>query len=290
MSTIDVIHHTGILTRDLDGLVDRYTALGFTLSPRSRHLLSAGPGAPLVESSTANQCALFGNSYLELLGIVSETAPDPWHARAMADQYEGLRILNLGTDDAYGAQRRLTDAGLAASGVLELERGVDTADGIRTLRARAVHIDPRTTPEALLGIAQHLTREYVLQPRYLTHPNGARDITAVLIVVADAEFDAVVDRYRRIVEVRPQHLDHRTVLELPAARLEFVRATAAADLLPGEPAPAASYLAALTITVDDTDRARAVIDAATVPTRDTPTGFAVSSRDALGPTLFFAAP
>ncbi|PXX57368.1 glyoxalase-like protein [Nocardia tenerifensis] len=287
MTTIDAIHHTGILTRDLDGIAARYTDFGFTLSPRSRHQLSAGPGEPLVESSTANQCALFGGSYIELLGVVSETAPDPWHARAMADQYEGLRILNLETDDADAAQRRLTEAGLPASGVLELERDVDTEEGVRTMRARTVHIDPRTTREALLGVSQHMTREYVHQPRYLTHRNGARGITAVLIVAADDEFDAIVDRYRRIVEVNPERVNPRTVLKLPTAQLEFLRASEVEEFLPGEPAPAPSYLAAMTIAVDDITAARGIVDGAGVETVDTAHGFFVSARDAYGSGLFF---
>ncbi|MEV6323997.1 VOC family protein [Nocardia sp. NPDC051787] len=81
--TIDAIHHTGILTLDLDDLERRYLDLGFTLSPRSRHLLSVRPGEAPVQGCTANRCALFGGSSIELLGIVDESAPDPWHTEAM---------------------------------------------------------------------------------------------------------------------------------------------------------------------------------------------------------------
>ncbi|MFC6938102.1 VOC family protein [Actinomadura yumaensis] len=147
-SDIRGFHHTGILTRDLDGLERTFTSFGFTLSPRSRHLLNERPGQPPVLGCTANRCALFGGAYIELLGIVDESAPDPWNTKAMADQYEGFRILNLDTDDAEATDRRLTAAGLRTSGVLDLEREVDTEDGPRTMRARAAHLDPRSTPEA----------------------------------------------------------------------------------------------------------------------------------------------
>lgn len=53
--TINGFHHTGVVTRDLDGLAARYTALGFTVSPRSRHLLGVAPGEPPVAGCTANQ-------------------------------------------------------------------------------------------------------------------------------------------------------------------------------------------------------------------------------------------
>ncbi|WP_280303436.1 VOC family protein [Nocardia neocaledoniensis] len=287
MTHIDGIHHVGILGRDLDGMERRYRALGFTLTPRSRHLLAAGPGQRPVEGCTANLCAVFDAGYLELLGIVDESAPDPWHTKAMADEYEGLRLLNLETTDAAKAERRLTEAGLRTSGVLDLERPVDTADGPRTLRARAVHVDPRATPETYLGIAQHLTREHVHQPRYLHHPNGARALDAVLFVVADAAFGDVLDRYRRVLDRTPEREGPLTLFRTGPARLEFVRASDAATILPGEPAPAASYPAALTIRVDDVAAARDLVENAAIPTLTTTDGFSVSAAEAYGATLFF---
>lgn len=284
---IDAIHHTGILTRDLDGLERRYLDLGFTLSPRSRHLLSAHPGEAPVQGCTANRCVLFGGSYIELLGIVDESAPDPWHTKAMADQYEGFRLLNLETTDAEAAREQLLTAGVRASGVLDLERDVETENGVRAVRARAVHVDPASTPEAMLGVAQHLTREYVHQPRYLSHPNGALAIAAVLIVAADAEADAIIDRYARILGAPVVRNGPRTVLEMGAGQLEIVRASQAEAVLPGEPAPAQSYLAAMTIAVADLAVARGVIENSGVPFRETAEGFFVSARDAHGAGLFF---
>ncbi|MEU7985103.1 VOC family protein [Streptosporangium canum] len=282
-------HHTGILTRDLDGLEHRYTGFGFTLSPRSRHLLSVRPGEPPVPGCTANRCALFGGSYIELLGIVDASAPDPWHTKAMADQYEGFRLLNFDTDDAEAADRLLTGAGLRTSGVLGLEREVDTEDGLRTMRARAVHVNSTSTPEGHVGVAQHLTREYVHQPRYLDHPNGARGIAAVLMVAADDEADAIVDRYARILQARPERDGPRTVVDMGNGRLEIVRASDSEGVLPGEPAPASSYLAAMTVVVDDVDTARVIVERGGTATRTTGGGFFVSARDAYGAALFFTA-
>ncbi|MEW2355514.1 VOC family protein [Spirillospora sp. NPDC029432] len=278
-------HHTGVLTRDLDALERTYTALGFTLSPRSRHLLNERPGEPPVPGCTANRCALFGGAYIELLGIVDDAAPDPWHTREMAD---GFRLLNFDTRDAAATDRRLTAAGLRTSGVLDLERDVDTVDGARTMRARAVHLDPRATPEAYVGIAEHLTRDYVHQPRYLTHRNGARALEAVLIVAADADHDAMAARYARILAREPRREGPRTVLDLPAGRLEIVRASDCAAVLPGEPVPDTSRLAAMTVRVDDVAAARAVVEDGGVPARTAGGGFLVPARDAHGAALLFA--
>ncbi|MFI6517973.1 VOC family protein [Spirillospora sp. NPDC050679] len=282
-------HHTGIVVRDLAALAHTYTGLGFTVSPPSRHLLNERPGEPPVPGCTANRCALFGNAYIELLGIVDETAPDPWHTKAMVEEYEGFRLLNFATGDAEAADLRLTGAGLRTSGVLDLERDVDTENGTRTMRARAVHLDPRSTPEGYVGIAQHLTRRYVHQPRYLDHPNGARALAGVLIVVADADFAAVTSRYARILETAPERKDGLTTLGLTAGRLEVVPASQAEKVLPGEPVPAASYLAAMTIEVDHLATARTIVEDGGIPTRTVDTGFFVSARDAGGAALFFTA-
>lgn len=283
------LHHAGILTRDLDGLERAYTAFGFTLSPRSRHLLNERPGEPPVPGCTANMCALFGGAYIELLGIVDEKAPDPWHTKAMADQYEGFRLLNLDTDDAEATDRRLTGAGLRTSGVLDLERDVDTDEGPRTVRARAVHLDPRGTPEGYVGIAQHLTRRLVHQPRYLQHRNGARALDAVLIVADDTDHEAIAARYALLLDTVPLHRGPMTVLEMSGGRLEILRSSAVEEVLPGEPAPAASYLAAMTVRVDDVAVARAVVEDGGTATRTTGAGFFVSARDAGGAGLIFTA-
>lgn len=286
-SDIHGFHHTGIVTRDLDGLTSRFASFGFTLSPRSRHLLGERPGEQPVHGCTANQCALFGSSYIELLGVVDESAPDPWHTKQMG---EGFRLLNFDTDDAEATRTRLTSMELPNSGVLALERDVDTEEGTRTVRARAVHIDPRSTPEGYVGIAQHLTRQYVHQPRYLDHPNGAYGLGAVLIVTADGEFDAIVDRYARLLDTVPQHKGPRVELALPAGRLQIVRASDAEDVLPGEPVPAPSYLAAMTVLVDDVNYARRIIEGGGTTTRSTGGGFFVSAHDAYGAGLFFTTP
>ncbi|MBF6457158.1 VOC family protein [Nocardia cyriacigeorgica] len=280
-------HHVGIVNRDLDAMAARYRSFGFTLSPLSRHMLSERPGAPLTAGCTANMCVLFGDSYIELLGIVDESAPDPWHTKQMVERFEGLRILSLDTADAAATDTRLDAAGLRTSGVLELERPVDTENGPATLRARSVHLDPRSTAEGYIGVAQHLTREYVLQPRYLDHPNGALGLAAVVIVAEDTRLDAITQRYRDILGTEPRTAGPVTVLEGGRARIEIVPASAAARVLPGETAPAPSYLAALTIRVGDLDHARKFFEDSRTRTRTTSVGFFVSGRDACGAGLFF---
>lgn len=159
----------------------------------------------------------------------------------------GFRLLNFETPDAAA----LDLPGLATSGVLDLERDVEG----HTLRARAVHLDPRSTPEGYIGIAQHLTPEHV---RGVEHPNGAHGLAAVRIEAAGDEFDAIVDRYSRMLGAAPARPGVFTVGE---ARLEIVRGPA-------------SRLAGMTIAVADLARARRVVEGGDVPTETTDDGFA----------------
>jgi Glyoxalase-like domain len=188
-----------VITRQHEQTWARYAELGFTLSPPSRHEVTTVAGGPLVPSCTANRCAYFGESFIELIGIVDDTAPDPWRALPLIDPerggYQGLRGASFGVTDSDAALARLSAAGLAGSGVLSLRRPVDTPDGPRTMRARSVHIDRSKSTEGILHTAEHLTPEYVHQPRYLTHANGARWLDAVLLVVEDGELAGYRDRY-----------------------------------------------------------------------------------------------
>ncbi|MEU4722230.1 VOC family protein [Nonomuraea dietziae] len=103
---IDYIDHTVLITTDLAATSARYEALGFTLSPTSPHLLAERPGEPPMPTCTANRCAYFGQSFIELLGIVDPAAPDPWGVHHLRETYRGLLMA-----DGIGGQR------VAASGL-----------------------------------------------------------------------------------------------------------------------------------------------------------------------------
>jgi hypothetical protein len=99
--------------------------------------------------------------------FVDEKAGDPWRVLPILDDRgDGLPGCSFGCDDSDEAERRLREAGLSTSGVLKLQRDVELPDGTRTARFRSVHIRRDRTPEGILHTAEHLTPEYVHQPRY----------------------------------------------------------------------------------------------------------------------------
>ncbi|RSD19610.1 VOC family protein [Amycolatopsis eburnea] len=267
------IDHTVFLTRDYAETWRRYEELGFTLSPPSRHFASRTGDSEPVPSCTANRCAYFGDSFLELIGIVDEAAGDPWRVLPILDaRGDGLHGCSFGVVDSAAAERRLREAGLSDSGVLKLQRDVELPEGTRTARFRSVHIGRDHTPEGILHTAEHLTPEYIHQPRYLGHPNGARGVAGILLVVPDAEVAAYRDRYA-VITGEKRLVDIEGVSDLDA-------------VLPGETPKALPYFAAHGVVVEDLSKARKLVEAH-VPTITRPGGFFVRAEDAGGAALYF---
>ncbi|MFD9735181.1 VOC family protein [Umezawaea sp. NPDC059074] len=283
----DHVDHSINVTGEYEKTWARYEELGFTLSPESRHAVTVEAGGPMVPSCTANRCAYFGESFIELIGIVDAAAPDPWHVLPLVDRYQGLHGASFGFGDSEHALVRLRSVDLASSGVLSLQRPVDTPDGPATVRARSVHIDRAKTPEGILHTAEHLTPQFVHQPRFLEHANGARYLDSVLLVVADDELPAYRDRYTAMLG-RPATTDGpRQVFQLRVGRVEIIPASALPEVLPGETAPVLPFWAAQGVVVEDLTMARTLIEANGITTHPVPDGFFVSAADAYGTAVVF---
>jgi hypothetical protein len=99
------LDHSLLGVRDLEVARSRFADLGFTLTPRGRHI---GWG-------TANYCIMFEAGYVELLGIV-----DPAQFTNNLDKFlaqrEGLLGLAFGADDAAALSRALSAAGFHPDG------------------------------------------------------------------------------------------------------------------------------------------------------------------------------
>ncbi|MGQ4601117.1 VOC family protein [Nocardia sp. R6R-6] len=286
---IDRIDHSVLYTTDMDATAATYERLGFTLSPLSMHMGSDRPGGERAPMGAGNRCALFGRTYLELLGLFGDGSVDPWNIRPLIAEYEGLHGYSFGSPDAELTEKRLRAAGLSASGVLPLQRDVDTPTGVATARFQAVHLDRALTPEGLIHAAQHLTPELIHQPRYLEHANGATDLHSVLLVVDDSQIGAVVTRYALVLDVAPVAEGPLHVFALPAGRVEIVAVSDFGAVRPDEPVPALPYMAGQTVTVKDVASARKLLQGNGFTTRDLPGGFFVGAAQACGAALAFQA-
>jgi hypothetical protein len=284
---IDHIDHSVLMTTDIATTAAAYEAMGFTLSPLSRHMGSDRPDRPRVPMGAGNRCAYFGTSYLELLVVFFDDSRDPWHVRPLVEAHEGLRGVVLGCADCEAARSRMAADGLPVSGVFPLQRDVDTPDGVRTAQFRSVHLAGDWTPEGELLLGQQLTPELVHQARYLSHPSTATGVAGMLLVTADDEVDGHVARWARILGRSAPPAGGRHTFELGGSRIDLLPASALDAALPGESAPLLPFWAAQYVAVADLATARTVVTGNSLPVCELPDGFFVPARAAAGAAVVF---
>ncbi len=174
IQTITGVDHALVGVRGLEDARRAWRRLGFTLSPRGRHI---GWG-------TANHCIMFARDYVELLGII-----DPGQFTNDLDRFlavrEGLLGLALACDDAAVSAAELAAAGLPADGPKALRRSLELPDGEAMPVFSLVHLPASVTPGLSTFLCQHLSRSLVWQEAWQSHANGASSIRGLTAVVAD---------------------------------------------------------------------------------------------------------
>jgi hypothetical protein len=250
---VNILHHLGIISHDMEAAVLQYERLGFIFTPVTVPRIPLQAGANPEPIGVGNRCAIFRNNYLEMLGVVdanrwasiTREQRGPFDLDQPLQRYEGLHVLHLGADDLEPVRSRLHRSGLHPSEIRPFQRLVDTPDGSRMMRARCLSFPPGSNPEALLQIAQHETPELVLQPRYMQHPNGAISITEVIVCVEDP--DRVAEKYG-LYSGRPVHRSGALrIVDLGQSRIVIVSPDHLQEILPEHAAPAIPFLAGFTL-------------------------------------------
>lgn len=246
---ISNINHVGMVARDLADVTRRYEAMGFMLTPYSPHSGAWKPGEPVKPLGSGNRCVMFADNYLEILA--SENASQP--AERMTNflrHHQGGHIVCFDSDDCNAVDHRLRAAGIETSGVIPLQREIDTPEGVRTARFERVQFAPKDTPEGYIQAARHLTPDYIYQPRYIAHPNGATRLAETFVVALDAE--AMARRYGTYLAATPAHTSGSFQFRLPRGTvLTIMPAALAPAALPGTLLPPLPGIAAVSFAVSD---------------------------------------
>ncbi len=185
MASLD---HLGAIVRDLAAGAARWERLGFQLSPLSRQRGKMpgrdedGPWA------TANRCAILRQGYLELIGVVDASAFNPW--TKFLDRFEGLHLLALRVPDADAAYAELAKRTSTLNAPVQRERRLDVNGAEQTMRFRNIFSRDQSYPEGRYIVLEHQTPEYLWQPRYQAHPNGALALEAALVCADDVPAQA----------------------------------------------------------------------------------------------------
>lgn len=242
-SDIDSINHVGMVVRDLAASVTRFEAMGFVLTPYSPHSGAWKPGEPVQNFRSGNRCIMFAHNYLEILANEDARQPSPRLAGYLR-HHQGAHIICFNTDDPHALERRLSDAGVGTSGVIPLQRDIDTPDGVRTAKFERIQFAPENSPEGYIQAARHLTPEYIYQPRYIAHPNGCFELSDTIVVADD--LDGFARKYARYLGATPTRDGEVVRFRFPlVSTLTIVQQRHAPALLPGTLYPPLPGIAAV---------------------------------------------
>ena len=239
------IDHALIGVEKLELARSTYERLGFTLTPRGSHI---GWG-------TANYCIMFGNDYIELLGIVDPSLETNGLDRALAERGEGLLGVALASDDPERTHRSLVEAELEPSELLTLKRKLELPEGDALPEFKLIRLTESAGLSAKhLFICHHITPELVRRPEWLQHANGAQYINSVVVVVDDP--GSLASYYRRLCgSINVIMTDNTLTVLLNQGSLIFVNDRDIDLLFPGltiaDEMPASPHLIAMTIAVED---------------------------------------
>jgi hypothetical protein len=284
---IDSVNHVGVAVRDMAKGTARYEALGFTLTPLSVHSGSSKPGEPVQPMATGNRCAVFPNNYVEVLGIVNPGRP-AWGWDKFVSRFQGAHIICFGCKDAGVVDKRVSGNAIKTSGVIALQRDVETPEGMRTARFDCVHFEAAAMPEGLIQAARHRNPEYIHQPRYLSHANGAAALSEVVLVADDPA--ALAAKYERLTGQKAKADGRRRTIDLPlVSRLTFIGVDEVASVMPGSLMAPPPCIAAMGFTVKDLGQTAGVLDKSGITYVRDGKRLVVPAEEGMGVAHIFAA-
>lgn len=279
------LDHVGLFVPDFDASPRRLKELGFSLTPFVAHMASTGPGVAATPSGTGNQCAIFDQGYLEMLGPTVDT-PLSRQLRAQLDRYPGWHLIAFAADRPEENHERIGQDGFKPLPLVRLARPVPTDTGEQTCRFSVIRVPPEVMPEGRIQIVTHHTPELVWQPRYRRQPNGAAALTGVLVCV-DSPGEAA-ERFSRFVGVEPLERTDTWELGLHKGRVVFIQARRFRELYPDRELPCTPCIAEVSLRTDDLAATRHCFDGAGIR-YETPGDDAlrVPGAEALGASFLF---
>lgn len=270
------LDHCGCIAADLAAAATRWERLGFSLTPLSRQRGAVPGGEGFHPWATANRCVILRNTYLELIGVVDPAAFNPW-ARFI-EKNEGLHILALRCADAESAYAALCARTDALLPPVPRERVLDVDGEPRAMRFRNIFSRDERWPEARYLVIEHRTPEYLWQPRYQQHENGACELVAVTFVADDAA--TLTPRLQAFgAAIVAQGADGFSA-QLPGRGALNVMHSDAYARTYGHVAHAGMH--AITVSFHDLDRALDLLAGRGVAIETSPNGAWIAPRDANG--------
>ncbi|MGY6654813.1 VOC family protein [Amycolatopsis sp. TRM77291] len=306
------LHHVGHVVRDMPAALDLYRRLGFSVPAPSYPAMAPREGGEPEPFGAANTHADFPCDFLELATVVDPGGHVPADARLVPlqappevlptlverinatsanladclERFEGLHILMFSSSDIDVSAARLTTAGVRHGGVNTVRRPAGTeVETVRYLEIDGVR--PGVEAEGRIGVVADLDPR-IQATRLADHPNGAVGLVDATLCTADADLDAVQERYERYLGRVPRKEGVSRVFDLDGATLTLVPASGLSVLLPGEHAPALPALVACTVAVKDLAATKHLLRENEIPLLRTPSDDVfVPATAALGAAIAF---
>jgi hypothetical protein len=268
------LDHVGHFVRDPDAAGRALARAGFAPTPVSVQV--APDGGP---TGTGNVCAMFARGYAEVLFKTADT-PLGRELDAAAARYPGLHLAAFAVADAAAAHRRLGEAGFRTRPLVNFQRPVSLESGSATAAFTVTRVEPGEMAEGRIQILTHRTEHAVWQPRWLTHPNGARGLASVVIAVADVEEAA--QRFARFTgRVATPIRSGQTIL-LDRGRIDLVTRDTFAAALPEIAIPALPFIGAYGLIVQSLDAVESILRSGGLPIRRSGDALIAPFPDELG--------
>lgn len=200
MSGIAGIDHVVLAVRDLERARSGWSRLGFTLSPRGRHIGRA----------TANYCVMFASAYLELMGVGARPSSSANEGgdggvgddvladlKAFLGRREGaMRVAFAPRGDLDAVREALSACGCHPSAPKTLGREIALSSGTLVPQFRLIGLSPEDTPGLRSFLCFHENPEMVRRPEWLDHANGVCGLKGIHVLVT--ETDSLLPSYDRL--------------------------------------------------------------------------------------------
>lgn len=178
------IDHLIVMVGDLDGAEHLWRRLGFATTTRGFHRTGG----------TANHLIMLDGTYLELLGMA-----DPGQPPAYRDMMENPGLWGMALRGSALATFQLwSSGGFPVADPTDLARGVEIDGRSELARFRLTMLERSPELPFLMFCCEHLTPEFVWHSGLPSHPNGARKLRELVVLVEDGgtcrQFERITDR------------------------------------------------------------------------------------------------
>lgn len=192
-------------------------------------------------TGTGNVTAMLARGYVEVLFKTAGTPLGQEFDRALA-QFSGVHLIAFSTADARADSVRLRVARFRTTPVVELRRPVQTVEGEAEAAFTVARVEAGQMPEGRIQILTHHTERAVWQPRWLSHPNGAKGLLDVLVAVPDA--DEAAARFVRFTDRTAGSSRIGRTIRLERGAVHLTDPVTFTRLVPGLQPPALPFIGA----------------------------------------------